>query len=202
VRGVVAAVVDYVRRMLAGIGASLMPHRVVHGIELIQYFREGESADLFDKLAEAIEIIRIHDPKRFARLPGQLPRIALVDKGGEVFDHGLKAYIANAETVRARSAGEVALAIVHEATHARFYQFGVRTTPSNLDRMECACILQEIAFAEITPLSDELVPIARGKLGRPWWGGREGRRRMDAMARSLGVPSIVIRLRNWLLDSH
>jgi hypothetical protein len=176
-----------------------MPRRVVQGIVLVQFSPNGEPAELFDKLAQALDFIHRYDPKQFARLRERIPRIALVEAGGEVYDHGLRTYIADARTVRARTVGEVALAIVHEATHARIHRLGVRSAASTLDRVERMCIAQEVAFAERTPPGFGLLAIASAKFQHPWWSVDEERSRDRERAEGLGMPGFAIRLMRLLV---
>jgi hypothetical protein len=175
-----------------------VPHRTTHGLRLAAFSDEEDGEVLLDKITEALELIAVHDPSRFARIRRQLRAVFVVPAGGEIYDHGLAGYMATASLLRERPTAHVALAIVHEAAHARLRANGIRSTPANLDRIERLCIAQEVAFAQRLPDAEALVTFARGKLGRPWWAPEEGRRRTDEMAESLGVPAWLLKLRSLI----
>jgi hypothetical protein len=184
-----------IRRSLAWVGSRFVPHRTIHGLRLAAFSHEEDGEVLLDKVTAALNLIASRDPRRFARIRRQMRAVFVVPAGGEIYDHGLRGYMATASLLRQRSPAHVALAIVHEATHARLWASGIRSTAANLDRIERLCIAQEIAFAQRLPDAEALTTFAKGKLERPWWAPEEGRRRVDEMAQSLGVPAWVVKLR-------
>ena len=189
---------QWFRRGLAWVGSRFVPHRTTHGLQLAAFSHEEDGELLLDKITEALALIAVHDPRRLARMRRQVRAVFVVPAGGEIYDHGLDAYMATASLLRQRLASHVALAIVHEATHARLWASGIRSTAANLDRIERLCIAEEIAFAQRLPDSETLTPCARGKLERPWWAPEEGPRRADEMAQSLGVPAWLVKLRSLI----
>jgi len=102
------------------------------------------------------------------------------------------------EVVKGRTVGEVALAIVHESTHARMYRMGVEPRSETLDRIEHMCIDQEVASALLTPEHLGLASTATAKFDRPWWDKAEGARRMVERLRSFGMPHFVVTIAEWL----
>lgn len=190
------------RRLLVRIGLRFLPTSSKYSIELAVFSGRGEPGPLFGKIGEALALIQSYDPVRLARIRGHLKRIALVERGGEVYDHGLRTYLADAGVLRRRQPAEVAMAIVHEATHARLRHCGIRTTESNQARIEALCVKEEIAFASRLPDGAVFIEHARSKLHTPWWGKAESARRADDQLRSLRVPEWVIRLRQKLTGSN
>jgi hypothetical protein len=182
--------VQWPRRSLAWVGSRFVPHRTTHGLRLAAFSHEEDGELLLDKVTEALDLIAVCDPRRFARIRRQVRAVFVVPAGGEIYDQGLGGYMATASLLRQRSAAHVALAIVHEATHARLWASGIRSTAANLDRIERLCIAQEIAFAQRLPDAEALTTFARGKFERPWWAPEEGRRRADEMAQSPRCPHL------------
>jgi hypothetical protein len=60
----------------------------------------------------------------------------------------------SAKFVEDYSAANVAIAIVHEATHARVGQAGIPLYPDLRSRIERRCVREEIAFAQRLPRTD------------------------------------------------
>lgn len=191
---------QWLRRYLVWMGTRLLPRQVVEGVEITTLTGDERAAVQMSRLAEALRLVRRYDPTRFNRLTKQLRRIAIVSRGGELYDHGLSTYMADLGVAATRSIPELALAIVHEATHARLRCRGVQTTASNVARVERICVEQEMAFARLLPDSATLVEWAEGKLLRSWWGDEELRLRRDQLSATFGFPKWLLGLRSRFMD--
>jgi hypothetical protein len=158
-------------------------------------------AEFFEKTRAALALIKLRDPRRLARMQRQMPRILLVPQGGEFFDPGVRTYVMDRQVMRSRSPEEVALAIVHESTHARLRRLSLRPYPGDPARIEALCVREEVAFAELLPDADRLVEYARDKLQRPWWGEQQRTERYEHYMTGIGVPKWIVSIRRRLLKS-
>jgi hypothetical protein len=192
------AIRSFLRRVLVGIGSRLLLHSRERGFDLVVFSGERYAVTFFVKIRAALDMIAMADPKRFSRIQQSLRRFALVESGGDFYDHDLRAYIVDLPSMVARSVEEVAMTIVHESTHARIRDFGINRLPTNEERIERACVRQEIAFATRLPASTVLAERAEQKLQRAWWSQEMMIRRDVLMLRSIGVPSVIISFRQWL----
>ena len=185
------------RRMLVGIGSRLVTHSRERGFDLVVFSGERYADTFFATIRSALDMIAITDPRRFTRIQRSLRRFALVESGGDFYDHDLHTYVVDLPSMVARSVAEVAMAIVHESTHARIREFGVKRLPTNEARIERACVRQEIAFAMRLPEASVLAELAERKLQREWWSPENMSRRDVMMLRSVGIPWAVISIRQW-----
>jgi hypothetical protein len=191
----VVYLVNVLRRLIVSASVRLLPRRVVDGVEVVVFSGDGDPVRHLTRLAAALTLVRQYSPRRFARIKRDLKRLALVARGGEVYDHGLRTYSVDLEVLERRSTEEVALAIVHEATHARLWNLNIKTTRDNEARIEALCVAQEIEFASHLPNAAALIEHAEAKLAQPWWGGAAREQRMDDQLTSLRVPRWILTLR-------
>ena len=112
----------------------------------------------------------------------------LVAGGGETYHPALRGYLIEVPTLMHGSTAQIAMRIVHEATHARIDQNGLRYTASRRGRIEARCVSEEIAFAQRLPNSDSLVAHARQKLSTPWWTESDLHERRLEQLRAYGWP--------------
>ncbi len=89
---------------------------------------------------------------------------------------------------------DLAMMIVHEATHARLWRIGCRYDEPNRERVERICVDAEIAFAAKVPGSEEAVARSRQLLETQWWTHAEHVNRSRRELRALGCPEWLIRL--------
>lgn len=184
------------RRLLVRIGLRFLPTSSDYPIELAAFSARGDPQHLFERIGDALTLIQLHDPRRLARMQRYVKRLALVQSGGEIYDHDLQTYIVDAPLLERRQSIEIAMAIVHEATHARLRHCGIQTTEANQARIEALCVKEEIAFATRVPHSSRYIAHARQKVLTPWWGKKEGDRRTENQLSSLRIPEWIIRIRH------
>jgi hypothetical protein len=192
---------NVLRRVIVGASVRLLPRRVVNGVEIVAFSGTDDPEQHFARIAAALELVHAYWPSRFARLTRDLKRIALVGRGGEVYDHGLKTYMVDLQVLQRRSIEEVGMAIVHEATHARLWNCNIKTTRDREARVEALCVAQEVEFAARLPNGSSLIENARRKLSQPWWGEAAQETRLEDQLVSLHVPSWLIALRR-LIRKH
>jgi hypothetical protein len=108
------------------------------------------------RVQEALETIRAHDPRRFKRLGQYLERIWVrVQTGGNTgcSNFALKACELDPRYVLREDVTptDIASVIVHEATHARLRSCGIGFSEELRSRVEAVCRHEEYAFSERLP---------------------------------------------------
>ncbi len=91
----------------------------------------------------------------------------------------------------------ICMTIVHEATHARIARWGVRDSVDR-ERLERACVKQEIVFARKVPGSERLIEGALRKLDMRWWDEPSTSRLFDQRLERAGTPRWLRRVLVWL----
>src|SRR5687768_10846648 len=84
----------------------------------------GDSAPAFAKVAEALDLIVRVEPRRGARLRSDVAAV-VVSRRPTAFSALSSTCYLDFELVARSTAGSIALALVHEAVHARFAAAGV-----------------------------------------------------------------------------
>jgi hypothetical protein len=163
------------------------PRRTVFGVELVDLSGEGESSIFFERVTQALELIRTQDPRRFRNVQRFLRRIVLVRGGGAAYHPGMSAYMLDWEWLHI-SAPYIALQIVHESVHARLMKRGIRYREGDRRRIEELCVGEEIGFARRLPDSEPLVRYVTDGLSSPWWSDRQLHERRIRQLRSYGWP--------------
>ena len=134
----------------------LAPKRDVYAFRVaVLPLTPGIMRRAFDRITAAIELIRRYDPRRCARAARDMPHIvvAFPHTGDASYDTIAALGILKLETVcrRDMTPEQLALAIIHEATHARIERCGIRYEAQRRIRIEHACTRAELAFAQRLP---------------------------------------------------
>jgi hypothetical protein len=153
----------------------------------------------------ALLLIKEHGPLFYSRVTRNLERIwvFLIPDGLAHYDDALNACVLDERFVVGSEASIVASVIVHEATHARIEQNGIRYDEDKRTRIEGICARQELAFAARLPNSAKLQNELAGDLD--WYpsnsdyfaNGRVLERHANgivAMLRHVGAPGWLIRI--------
>ena len=127
------------------------------GVKILVDPHEPAKAASIAKVGAAIALIAERDPRRFRRFGRDVSIVALVSGGYLGRANG--AYLPGSRTCYLRtavvdrySATNVAILLVHEATHARLDHLrAVAWWPPLRYRMEHRCLLEEVAFVDRLP---------------------------------------------------
>jgi hypothetical protein len=111
---------------------------------------------VFERVAEAVLLIKTLDPRRYARVLRDVDRVLVtVLQSGFVaqYNSALGACELDERFVLAESTLPEVIAgmIVHEATHARLRRCGFVYSEDRRERIEGVCLRQEMAFLSRTP---------------------------------------------------
>ena len=151
------------------------------------------------KVAAALRRISHIDPRRFDRIRRQVACIQLLGTrlvALGTWYNSLSMIVLAADWVEADSTSpdQVAMTIVHEATHARFIRFGY--AEDIRPRIERICNYQELVFASRIPDASELIASARRAMDTDPSGFtyEDHRQRSLKALETLGMSKWVIRL--------
>ena len=144
--------------------------RVIMGIEVSPWFMEERWAPVFFGRAQrALELMERYDPRRLARIRDDVRMIGGMVGPNSKYDPDGRNILLTQSLVLKGTAAEVAMTIVHEATHARIVDRGIHYFPANRARIEAACVRQEAAFARRLPGGDAFAERVIANLEHAWW---------------------------------
>jgi hypothetical protein len=173
------------------------PRRKCLGIDVVDLTDDEEDpTPYFDKVTSALEIIARYQPKRLDRIRRDLRYILIFKLPGAVYWDDLRAcalptYIVSKDTE------DIALTIVHEATHARIRSCGIPHDPDQQGRNERVCVNQEISLARFFADGSERAAKLLSRLETPWWTADQMRARWIRSLEMIGPPWLA-RLIIWL----
>lgn len=159
--------INAVRIRALQLGLCLSPEQRSHGMQIVVFGGKSEEDMLVGKIHEALALITRIDPKRFRRLSSDLKYVACVRAV-----HALGQYIEQVRACvldldyvrRTTDPTQIAIVIVHEATHARLRRAGVRFSAERAARIERTCVREEVRFAQKIPGADLLLRWAEERL--------------------------------------
>lgn len=117
---------------------------------------------VFAKIHEALGLLASLDPRRFDRLRQDVKYILVRNATGAQYWTLTRTCALSLPEVQRASSAAVALAIVHEGTHARLNSWGIFPYQRVRSRLERRCVEEELAFL--------------GKLEAEGYGGVEAMR--------------------------
>ncbi len=181
------AYIGYLRRQ--------SPKTSYDGIVISTWYSQGDHSVLSGKVGRALDLIHRADRRRYNRLLTDVGRITIerlqvaglfAPKAGGVF--------LDARHIEQAHVAELALTIVHEATHARIHRAGITADVHTRGRIENLCITSEIDFAsKLGPDYHSLIEAAEQKRRNASWSETD---RFDRRVRQLeeaGLPGWFVR---------
>ena len=172
--------------------------RIEDGIRVSVFAGKAEAAELFERVAQALHLIREHDSRRYERLKMDLARIFVAEGSGAEYVPSIGACHVAINHVRRRSTPELAMTLVHEATHARLWRAGFRYQNHLRERIERLCVTEEIVFVRRLPGSTSLIEKAEKLLETEWWTTHaqvdDALRRLEALGSSRWLLALLRRI--------
>jgi hypothetical protein len=148
----------------------------VAGVQVLDLGREPRQEAL-EALDGAIKLLEHYSPRFLARLSRECPRYVLFDDSFPEYWSLVGAIVLGKEQLAASNNGQIALALVHEGTHARLERLGVSAKRHGLDRIEEICLNRERALAATFPNSEQWRSYVESKASTRWWSAeRSGQR--------------------------
>jgi len=173
----------------------LAHRRVVEGFDVrVVESRDVDRVEVFSRVGEALRLIFAYGPRFFGRMRRDVKSFLFSDRSGGSYLAGLETCCIGIDYVLRVAPLELAMMIVHEATHARLARAGFRYSEECRERIERICVEAEVIFAQRVPDSDAAVSRARKLLETRWWTSENS---MDAALGELasrGVPTWIIRI--------
>jgi hypothetical protein len=126
--------------------------RVLHQLRVRLAVQAEHLEEITEVLSNALELLRQYDARRYDRLLLDVHEIVvtnLITTGA--FRPSSRSLYLSAQFIRAYSPANVALLVVHEATHAYLTSRGVVHWPELRDRIEHRCLVEEVSFAKRIP---------------------------------------------------
>jgi hypothetical protein len=124
----------------------------VEGVAVVVHPDAGPPGPSVAQLGEALALLAATAPRRLRRLRGDVARLLVEPWSGTAgYSHRSRAILFDPAHLRAASPVWVAAALVHEATHARLSNRGVRPTARNLARVERRCCAEQVDFLRRLP---------------------------------------------------
>ena len=168
------------------------------GIELTSLtLREQYRLVFFGRVQRALELIDRYDPRRLDRIRRDVRAIGGVSDGMNHYEEASRTIVLSLPAVLWDTPAELALTIVHEATHGRISDRGIRYYLENRDRIEAACVHQEVAFASTLPGGEVLAEAMLKKLETPWWSDEAIHEGELRLAEAEEMPRWYLRLLEW-----
>lgn len=169
------------------------------GLMLVDLTVDQKAGYLFETVEAALLRIRDVDPVRYKRISRDVSRVAVIQSPGSAgeFWREYDAIALEMEHLRQARLDAICMTIVHEATHARIYRWGVRKTIAPA-RVEHACVKQEIVFAKRIPGNEMLVNGALMKLETKWWLDTSSSQRYAQRLATAGAPPWLRKLLVWI----
>jgi hypothetical protein len=144
--------------------------RRVLGINLSSYMLRSEyELVFFGRVQRALELIGRYEPRRFDRIRRDVRTICGVSGGPNYYERAGRAIMLTLPSILSTPAANLAMTIVHEATHGRIDDRGIAYFAENRARIETACVRQEVVFARSLPGGEALADAELAKLEKPWW---------------------------------
>lgn len=133
--------------------------RCIDGLWIGNFINDAEPSLL--RVEEALNLIKVYDPVRYARLVRDLERIwvTVIAGGPAQFDQSIWACVLDQRLLlnEATAPERIASCIVHEATHARLCRYGIGYEGEELRaRVEAVCFRRERAFAAKLPDGEQI----------------------------------------------
>lgn len=172
----------------------ISPRWECHGVLVFDCSRARLSAEThFAAVDRALGLISTYQPRRLARFRQDVRRILILEHLGNEFWPDLRACVLT-PTRLVNETTAVAMAIVHEGTHARLLTCGIGYPRELRARIERFCIRQEIDFATRVPGGSSHIETSLQQLETPWWNDSDLFERRMGLLRGAGTPAFLMRV--------
>jgi len=168
---------------LYGVARPLARVEDINGVKVVLL---SDGKDTSGRLRDAMAIIERYDPRWLRHLREKVRRMVVVEVGIPEFRPVVRGCYIPLALIDALTKEELAVLLVHEATHARLHEWGVRPKPPNRERIEVVCVGREVAFAgKIPGVGPRLAAEASDRLETRWWEPDRHAERMKALLSKL-----------------
>ena len=141
---------------------SVAHWRTLHSIRVgvFNVWDERLEAEVFTKIAAALALLGAYEPRRLRRAARDIRRL-WIKRTTYATAYYLEAWDmcvidVTFATDEHTTPAKLAAVLVHEATHARFFNSGIRYTEPTRHRIEARCVAESVSFARTLPDGEEL----------------------------------------------
>lgn len=183
-------------RLSMAVVERMCPRSSAYGIRLVAFDdpSRGQGELFFARVTLALGLIERYDPRWIRRMRRDFSGIWLGGAPGPCFEVMTRRCVLSWNSVMNGGIINLALTLIHEATHARIASRGAwryRSVPEA--RHEEAAVRQETAFAARLPATDDLRRALAVKLDDPWWTPEKMLERQRAWSRDVELPGWIAR---------
>lgn len=182
--------VDIVRYVVLQLMIASSARTTVAGFDVADLISRGDSQARFRKLGEALALIESAQPSLMRRVRSSIERIVFLESGPEYWPRARACILHDVTNL---SATQVALIIVHEATHGRLWRAGIRYGPAVRERVERICVRAELALLPNLPSGANFVEHTRQKLSSEWWSDEQRKERHAEVIADVEAPAWMLR---------
>jgi hypothetical protein len=173
----------------------------IGGVNLVVTGQDHDRAEaLRGKVNGALQLISGYAPKCCRRVQKFIPNILVARSHAYnavyISDLRLCEFSSDFALSEGTCIEQIAMALVHEATHGYLCSRGISYTGDKRVRVESICIRAEVAFARRLPQADELIAAAKRCLeyrAEYWTNTSFLQREIDAFTKA-GMPKFLIRI--------
>lgn len=128
------------------------------------------TSEIMKKLDRALAVVEMTDGRWLRHLTARVRRIIVTDTGRPRFRWAVRGVDLPAAVVMNASDESLAVLLVHESTHARLHDRGIRPNQDTIDRVEEVCVRRQAAFSRKIPdVGEALAQASLDSLTAPWW---------------------------------
>lgn len=192
-----AAVATAIARLTVAALAPGCDRGSAYGIRLVAFDESsrGQGELFFARVTLALGLIERYDPRWIRRMRRDFSGIWLGGSpGAPCFDVMTRRCVLNWNSVMYGGILDLALTLIHEATHARIASRGMARHPvAPAVRQEGAAVRQEMAFVALMPATGDRLRHLATKLDDPWWTPERMLQRLRAWNREAEIPDWLAR---------
>ena len=166
----------------------LSTRKSVHGLPVSVVGKPEDADDVFRRVAAALDLIDRYGIGGLDTIRNRLKRLLFTETSGGDYHHSIRTCRISVSYARRVPPVDLAMMIVHEATHARLAEEGRKYIGDQREKIERECIAEEVAFAKRIPGTEDVVARTEALLDHNWWMGKEYERSMLSELRARGVP--------------
>lgn len=175
-------------RFLAPLTLGLFPRESLGGLRVIFTDLRVPRDRCLSALEQALQLLAATDSRNHRRVLRYTRYVVVwaghyftVDRRGGV--HAAAPFLLEGDPA------QVASLLVHEAVHLRIQRHGVRTTPSNIERVERRCTGEQADFLRRIPGDGEQwAADVEEALEDKWWNERSRREHVERLMHDLRMP--------------
>lgn len=173
--------------------ALLSKKRTIGGVQIRVASAQDQAERIFHKVEAALRLVDTYAPELYDRLCSDVRYIQFSEASGGHYIVGTATCRIGIDFAMRVNDLELAMMIVHEATHARIAKEGLKYSPDHREEIERRCVDAEITFAARIPDSQHAVQKVRDLLRTKWWETSTSDTQMASELTGRGIPEWLVK---------